>query len=415
MVNITSMVMGSGQPKRVSRTPAFPCSGTMKPYGLYPIFAHPVLPGETLQSASIKLRTLSMPLNHPLGGAWKEGWLVYVKLTDIDKDLGQSFVSDDVASTGYEASSDGARYFHKTGDVRWIRLAVERIHSAYFVHETEPPEARRFIDGVPLIKINNRSWYENMAFEESDVTVPTGDASDLYKHLQEYAILQQMQLTEMTYEKYLEQYGGQIPRATQGDPEILRFSRSWTLPTNIVEPTNGTPTSAWVWSDEVKLEKAKRFEEPGFLVYLEAIRPKLYNRRVETSFIGQLWGFSDWFPIYNLNDPTAGIKTLSTDWSGFGAGFRSDSGAVNMLYDHRDLLTNGEQFVNNWTAQPYRLPIAQGMSADDADSPEDLRGEYPLITDIDALFADGANDVCYYDGIAFLNISGHVAQQTPVR
>ena len=67
---------------RVQRQPNFPMAGTMKPYGLYPMMITPVLPGETLLEFEMKRRTLSMPVRHPLVGAWLETWLVYVKLTD---------------------------------------------------------------------------------------------------------------------------------------------------------------------------------------------------------------------------------------------------------------------------------------------------------------------------------------------
>ena len=80
---------------RVQRQPNFPIAGSLKPYGLYPAMATPVLPGETLLDFEMKRRMLSMPVRHPLVGAWLETWLVYVKLTDIDPALAEMFVSQD--------------------------------------------------------------------------------------------------------------------------------------------------------------------------------------------------------------------------------------------------------------------------------------------------------------------------------
>lgn len=406
----TQVLNTGGRPTRHTRKPVFPIAGTMTPYGLYPILAHPVLPGETLQSASLKMKTVSMPLVNPIEGAWLETWLVYVKLTDIDPDLATQFIQDTTPTGLYGADSD--RYFAKTGQVAWIKNATLKFHEAYFKHETEPTEDLKTIDGVPRVKLNNRSWYQNMMFKPADDAVPTNDASDLYKHLSEYRILQQMSMVEMTYEKYLEQYGAKPAKETEGDPEILRFARSWVTPANTVDPSTGAPSSAWLWKDDVTLDKPKRFTEPGFVMAFATIRPKLYQANLASSLIGNQWGFSDWYPIYNQGDPTLGIKSIQTDDAVFAAGSRTDVGELEMIYDHRDLLAHGEQFVNNFSP-PYALPVTGALTMEDAAAPEDLRGEYPAQADINALFA-GTDKVCYYGGMGFLTISGHVVDGTPM-
>ena len=95
---------GQGRTRHVRR-PNFPIAGTMFPFGLYPILVHPVLPGETLKSANCRWRVIGMPVKHPLAGCWLESWLMYVKLTDIDRELGQMFVSDSYSSSGFTRSS----------------------------------------------------------------------------------------------------------------------------------------------------------------------------------------------------------------------------------------------------------------------------------------------------------------------
>jgi len=398
---------------RKNRTPNFPVAGTLKPYGLYPVFAMPVLPGETLQSLSFKHRTLSKPIKHPLGGCWGEHWLVYVKFTDLDRDLGQSFINDTTASTAYDASSSSDRYFTKSGQIDWIRLCCERVHDAYFVNDDETPQT---IDGVRKCKLNNASWYQNMIFKPADEAVPTVDSSDMYEHLQGWMMLQQANMTELTYEKYLETYGVRQVRKNVGDPEILRFARSWVQPVNTVEPSTGTPSSAWAWSDEIKMSKGKRFDEPGFVLMLACYRPKMFQENLRYSMIGNLWGFSDWYPSYNLEDPTAGVKKLMTDDAVFAAAAQ-DTGVGELLYDHRDLLSHGEQFVNDWTNNPYDLPMSAGLEVKTtaASSQQELRGEYPDDADIEALFsstASASDSLLYYEGIAQSVISGHIEDTT---
>lgn len=57
-------------------------------------------------------------------------------------------------------------------------------------------------------------------------------------------------MSEITYEKYLMQYGVTQKEAVKESriPEILRYTRDWTVPTNSIEPTTGRPSSAFSWS-----------------------------------------------------------------------------------------------------------------------------------------------------------------------
>lgn len=396
---------------RKRRMPNFPVAGTMKPFGLYPIMCHPVLPGETLKSFRLKWRCLSKPITHPLSGAWLETWLVYVKLTDLDRDLGNMFIDDTYSTTGY-TSSGSEKYFTKSGQIDWIKLCTEKVHDSYFMDDSE---TARTIDGVRQTKLSANSWYQNMIFKPADDALDTTDIHDAVQELDAYMMMQQMNMSELTYEKYLEQYGVRSIRQAEGDPEILRYARSWTLPVNTVEPTDGTPSSAWVWSDETKADKDKRFNEPGFLLCLASVRPKMYQKHLEHSFVGNLWGFSDFYPAYNLEDPTAGIKEITSADPVFHADHRTDVGDVTMLYDHRDLLNHGEQFVNEWGGTPFSLPLSTGLTAQDADDNASLRGEYATSTDIDALFtsATATDKFCYYEGIAHADILGHVTDTTP--
>lgn len=411
MTGNIQVLMPGQRRTRKARSPNFPVIGRMKPFGLYPIMAHPVLPGETLKSFNMKWRVLSLPIRHPLAGAWLEVWLVYVKLTDLDRDLGNMFIDDTYPTTGYTASVDRTPYFTAQGQINWIKLATERVHDAYFMDDGE---VARSIDGVRKTKLSSLSWYQNAIFKPAD-DAPTGaDIGADYSELQAWQMMQQMGMTELTYERYLEQYGVRSIRQAEGDPEILRYARSWTLPTNTVEPTTGVPSTAWVWSDEIKADKDKRFSEPGVVLALAAIRPKMYQSNLRYSMIGELWGFSDWFPAYTLEDPTAGIKTINTASPVFTAAHRTDAGEVDLKVDMRDLLNHGEQFINYFNDVPYDVPFSSGMVANDASDNQDLRGEYAPDASIAGLFTstDADQQWCFYEGIAHMNISGHIQDTT---
>lgn len=401
-----------GQVKtRHQRTPNFPIAGVMKPTGLYPVFCHPVLPGETLDKGVIKWRVLSKPIKHPLAGSWLETWLCYVKFTDIDRALGNMFITDTYSTAGWTAAANNPRYFVKSGQIDWVRLCTERIAKAYFTHKDE---ALTLLDTVPQTKLSNNSWYQNLMFRPAGVTAANlpGEGTDV--QLTGFQVMQMMQMTELTYENYLKQYGVQSVSEGIGEPEILRYTRSWTVPVNTVEPTTGAPSSAWVWSDEMVIDKPKRFDEPGFLVLVAAVRPKFYQGRTPYSMVGNLWGFTDWFPAYNLDDPAAGVRLLvSTDPVIDPAAVTT--GPFDLLYDHRDLLNHGEQFVNlAFPTTPYPVPVANSIAIAAGNSPSKLQGEYVSQADIDALFvsATATDKFCYYEGIGMLTINGHLQDTT---
>lgn len=408
-------VMQPGQSReRFHRRPNFPMAGTLKPFGLYPTMVHPVLPGETLKSATTRWSVVSQPLKNPLAGAWLESWFFYVKLTDIDPELSEMFISDTFSSSSYERASDYVAKFSATGQIDWINLATNAISKAFFINEGEGDHYMGSPDFVHKVKLNIMSWYQNMMFEPSETSLDTSGPRDAYEQLTAWQMLQQMQMTELTYERYLEQYGVRSVREVDGRPEILRYSRSWVQPKNHIDPTDGSPSSAWVWTDEVKLEKDKRFQEPGFIVQMACIRPKMYQKNVLYSMVGNLWGFADWFPAYNLKDPTAGIKNIGTTDVVFEPTWNAAEGDAPLLYDHRDLLSHGEQFINDRTNNPWPYPFASQMSGLAAAEPYDVRGEYASDADVDALFTGEteATRRAQYDGITSLVIAGHVQDTT---
>lgn len=402
--------------KRFHRRPNFPIAGTMKPFGLYPIMCHPVLPGETLKSSKMKWSVISQPLANPFGGAWLESWVFYVKLTDLDRDLGQMFISDTYSTDGWLNTGARDHFFTGLNQIDWIRKCVDRVRDAFFSDEDQTaPNLGGVHQNIPMMKMNTRSWYQNLMFEPAEVALDTTGERDHTEQMSAYQMLTQMQLTELTYEKYLEQYGVQSMNLGIGEPEILRYNRSWTKPVNHVNPINGTPSSAWVWNDEMNIEKDKRFEEPGFVIMMAGIRPKMFQKRILYSMVGNLWGFTDWYPAYNLTDPAAGVRRIGTDDIVFETDINAAEGEVQLLYDHRDLLNHGEQFVNDWTNNPYPHPASNRMSTIAAAAEVDIRGEYAAVVDIEALFLNSSGEsdyLCQYDGIVGLTIAGHVTDTT---
>lgn len=417
---MTLTVVQPGETRtRARRTPNFPIAGKMVPFGLYPTHIHPVLPGETMNSWECKWRVIGMPVKNPLFGAWLETWLVYVKLTDIDHALAKMFITNNMATSGFTAAGSSKRYFTKAGQIDYIRLATERVWHEYFANEGEN---LRTIDGVPQAKRADYNWTHNLMFKPEGL-VEDELPSNANGQLTGLDIMTLAGMSELTYEKYLEQYGVSSAAAQRvaGRPEILRYARSWTQPTNNIDPVSGAPSSCWAWSDHLKADKPRRFDEPGFIIALSCIRPKMLSAAFDASFVGELWGFADFFPAYNLTDPAAGIKVIKSDSPVFPATGFGPATPVDLIYDHRDLLSHGEPFLNSNQAElPYPVPLLSTTSHNALSTDEVMRGNYPIQADIDAMFvhgsgttdADKARRCVYYEGIASMEIMGHVKDTT---
>jgi len=337
----------------------------------------------------------------------------------MDHALAQMFLTMDADPTDFQASASNDRFFVRAGQIDYTRLATQLVWHHYFRDETETTAPT--IDGVPMVKRRWYDWAHNLSFTP-DTLVVDDLPSNPEGQLTGMDIMSMMGMSEMTYEKYLQQYGvsKKSAEATLNAPEILRYSQNWTTPTNQVDPVTGAPSSAWSWSEDLKADKPKRFDEPGFLLVLSAVRPKMFTDAMRYSMVGNLWGFADFFPSYNLSDPAAGIKEIKTDDPVFIDAFGPDGvSAVSMLYDHRDLLTRGEQFINDWGG-PYRIPVVTSQRApNDTVSVQSIRGLYPSETNVNALFTEELqaepNDArrrVYYEGICEVQITGHVKDTT---
>lgn len=421
---------------RHTRKPVFPVAGTMKPFGLYPMMVTPVLPGETMSGFEAKLRHLSMPVRSPFAGAWLEMWVVYVKLTDISHALAEMFISTDMPTTGYTADVDNQLLFQRPGSIKWVDMCTTKFHESYFLDDGE---IRREVEtGIPMIRASNINWTQNLMFKPDDLTVsdlpsnPDGQLTGLDLNAL-------MSMSEISYEKYLQQYGVSPAVTTKMEhkPEILRYLRSWVTPTNTIDPTTGAPSSCWAWSQTATAEKPRRFDEPGFLCVFHSIRPKMAAGFLSRPYLNTLWGFADFFPAYNLTDPAAGVVGGSSDFEPFYGSKLLEGTSKDIIWDHRDLLNHGEPFYNSWsydTARkkvvgtndyrtprmgPYPVPSIERKVLNASSPEQDLRHEYPSLIDINSLFKEQeiaspneARRTCIYEGLCEITIQGHLKDTT---
>jgi len=236
------------------------------PFAIQPFLIAPVLPGETLKNFTMQARTVSDPILNPITGWWLEYYFFYVKLRDLDeRDTFTALMLD--ASTSLSAVDDPTARLHTyhaggsdNAQIDWTKKCLERVVKCYFRDDGEAWDiAAGMVEVVdassvtmPVAKINKDPWFESYidatTFPDSTIINEAGSAvhsaGDLDRARATYEFLLQQTLTNMSFEDWLTTFGVRQSSIEQHKPELLRYVREWTYPTNTISPTDGSAKSA---------------------------------------------------------------------------------------------------------------------------------------------------------------------------
>lgn len=404
---------------RTLRRPQHTFSLKIRPFQLQPFAIAPVLPGETLKNLLTQARVVTDPLNPvtKLVGWWCEHYYFYVKHRDLSegtiRDAVTAFVNDPTPDLSALVDADGNAWTYCfAGGVDWLLQCVIRIVEEYFRDEGESYNTYA-LDGVPQVAIYGRGrkdWTEKLTLaankrtDESDYNLIDGGGElhprDLIDKLGHWQALREDGLTDMDYQDFVNTYGAQTREDEESPnlhrPELCYWNREWQYPVNIVEPTTGVPATAVAWSVQSRVDKDFMFREPGFLVGLMCVRPKVYFGKQEGTLTGAMNSVQDFLPAilqqnleasYKLIDDTAGplAATMTQDY----------------WVDMRDLYLGGEQFMNYAPSGVVGTAALPDVNA---------QRRYMSSADIDNLFktpsGDGAATSVLVDGIAHFSIAG---------
>ena len=393
---------------RVNRQPNHTFSLRVRPYQIVPFMLAPVIPGETLENLWFEAREVSDPLASPLLGMKSEFHFFYVKL----RDLGHNDILDinsveemftnplgDPLSAAVSTVADVPTYH--TGGINWTDKCLQAVILNHFRDRGEAIGAK--VGNYYLAQVRDQHWMDSLidstALDDGASIGDPGTATtpeQLQQIMDRFELLQSYGWSEMSFEDYLATHGVMVPKAQLGLPERLYSLVKWTYPTNTIDPTDGSPTSAasWVFK-EMKRDK-KRFTEPGFILGVHVVRHKVYFG----AQAGQLAHFMtkglDWLPAILNDNPQTSLREFASVNSYDGPlGAPPTNG---YWIDLRDLLIHGEQFVN----------FAEDASAPRAALPTAaLVRKYLASGDLDEIFAAvaPANQI-RSDGMANLTIVG---------
>lgn len=406
--------------KRGMRNPQHPFNLRVEPWQIQPCMIAPVLPGETMKNLMLMSRVVSDPVKDKLMGWWCEYFFFYVKHRDlaIRDNMVAMHLDQAYDISAQFTASDAGTYHSGRSSVNYTKLCMDEIIKWYFrdADEAEPTA----INGVRPSKVNFDGWWQSM--REGAAASPAAGATDgqlpgdvttlpvqgvpagMSAQYDQWKAMVAAGITNVSFEDYLRSWGVNVPEEVNEEiyrPELLRYVRDFTYPTNVVEPTTGVPSSAPVWSVAERADKDRRFREPGFVVGVQVIRPKVLFNKLDGSLTHFLTKAFDWLPATLLDESFMSLKSFNAT--------AAAAGPINQVMgdtqwvDIRDLFLHGDQFYNH-TDQKASVALPDvGANV-----------KYATAADAAALFVDVATPKKYIrsDGIINLQIASAVHGDT---
>ncbi len=396
---------------RRTRRPQHPFSIKQRPWQIQPFLLAPVLPGETMKNFLMQARVVSDPVKHPLIGWWQEFYVFYVKHRDLaEREKLTRMVLDPEFNATTEALTSAAAvpFYHNSG-INWANLCLARVVEEYFRDEGDT--AVYLIDTLPVAKIGVDNWITGIRTgneeDADDVSIVVGaddiiTTSELDAAMRSYEFMRLNNLTTMSYEDFLGTYGVKVGREELHRPELVRYVREWTYPTNHIDPATGAPTSALSWSIAEKADKDRFFREPGFIFGVTVSRPKVYLGNQAGQVASQMMDAYSWLPAVLSDDPMTSMKNFATLTGPL------NNAADDYWIDLRDLFLYGDQFLN------YAMATAEADGAAVDLPTAALQHQYANAAMADALFVTplSANKI-RSDGLVSLSIASSLRETTP--
>jgi hypothetical protein len=415
-------VVDANMVKRVRRSfrkPVHRHNLKAKPFEITPFMIAPVLPGETLTSATFQSRVVTDPIENSLVGWSQEYYWFYVSHEglhhwDTTGKLKEMLLEETVDLDSLRSSVNSTAYYTFNGAPKYMKACVEAIVDYYFRDEDESFDDAT-IDQYYAAQIEQESWMHSLKQASDgadDDELPGVDQQEELNILpgfetiyQQWEMMRDQGMEDVTYEDVLRSYGVSVPSIEEEDPvekfkpEVLRFVRKWSYPSNTVNPADGSVASAVSWSFDEKITKKRFFKRPGFIVGLTVSRPKIYLGKQMGSAVGMLDDYRGWLPAVYNGLPYTSVQKETDSVS---TGILQNQGEDYWL-DVADLYRYGDQFVN------HALDVAANHGIG---MPRTTTKKYPTLTMVEAFFKSSPASDVRQDGVTFLNILSRLGPDT---
>lgn len=414
-----NLAPAKGAGKRMMRSPNHPFQIRGEAYQLQPFFIAPVLPGETMKNFMLLSRVVTDPVKSKLLGWWHENYIFYVKLRDIDAYNGDELLADMMLERDKDMSSRKATTTSPF-DYRWGSVAypsMDFVKSCrilcidHYFRDEGSIWSDHTIGGIACGAINQKTWLDSVINDADYVTAADVDvdalepganimASEIDRAMRMWEFQRAHALTDVSFEDYLATFGEKSPAAVEHKPELLRHTKGWSFPTNTIDATDGSPTSACVWTIQERIDKDIRFTEPGFIFGMSISRPKVYLSKQTGTVCDLMDDALNWLPATLRGDAASSMKKITASEGPL------DSNTDAYWVDVKDLFLYGEQFCNFALSETDAGMIALPTVG--------LEKEFPDDTSVDALWVTpvGGN-LIRADGIVSMTIAGQLEDTTP--
>lgn len=397
--------------QRLQRKPYEDFFAVQRPWDIQPISLQPVLPGETLMNVQFQARVLTDPIVHRLSGWWYEVYMFYVKHSDLEADWTaiQNMHLTNSALGLADATRRDAYYKTTTmSAVDWMKRCTECVTKWYFrdggealagygnYGRRQPANA----GDIYKARVRDPMWLESVKIEDVN---PTGqgdlpgveDFNDTFipaawsNHYAQWEHMRQIKMLpdNVSFEDYLATFGVKAPeriQETEHRPELLRYIREWQYPSNTVDGATGAAASAVSWAVNARADKPRYFPEPGFILTVSVVRPKVFfgnQTHHATIMLDDAYG---WLPAIMRENPFTSLIEYDHNEGPISIVFNA---ADDYWVDRRDLFARGGQMVNFNPVDAVTIaPIVDLPKVAGADN--DINLWYASDTDAQNLFVD---------------------------
>lgn len=387
-----------------------------------PVAILPVLPGDTIKAASIKARILSKPLTDKLSGWWAETYLFYVRIgdwSDAEQEDFKAMILSASPMTTYGFAFP--EYYMAANKVPFTRICMDHIVPTWFRDEDiTDDQLYAGFGGYYVSQIaGGNTAFDSLAVAELMDGGEPADADEWVLKWEAWQAMRQEKITTASWEEYLAAQGVALPpqlvqTEANRKAELLHFTRDWQFPVQAVEPSTGVPSALVQWSLADRLKRGRFCAEPGFIVQLVLMRPKVYMKNQRASMASYLMDDRNaWMPSQMDTDPHSRLRMFDGVGTVGGAGSGPVYGAEKDYWiDPMDYLQRGDQFTNLDLGSTVAGALA-GVNIVDlpAEIGSDglLNAKFPSSTDADNLFS-GSDKYVEVDGVTTFQIASRAGR-----
>lgn len=351
MVSLALATESPRTKRRMTRSPRVDFAANLRSHYVEHLWSHPVLPGETMKDFRQSLRVRLDGIKNDSSGWWLHEYLFFVPIRamrDWDAEFEPMFTDQNATLTTYTTYDHTVGASH--GAASYLVQGAAVVRDAFFRPEEErDPTAVNTTNWK--LRMNHKNALHSLAegfLDSADFNIDldasgTVTASELEQAMIKWRQVASLGLTELNYDQWLREYGINIPRSDLPEPELLRMTRQWAMPTRIVDPSTGSPANYILWNTKMSSGTKKWFKEPGFLMCFASVVPKVYIDNLYPA-APHLTQSKFWNPPETWAHQLALYQEEASAVGGEGP-LKLTSEAYS--WDTRDLLAHGDQFLNN--------------------------------------------------------------------